>query len=282
MKCLAFLLLLSGCVLQPTKVSETQRREFDLLVDKSARPLEIADNTVVLDARSSFDYGLNRVANSIHFPWDSLAETTASGEVIRDSRKAGLKLALNGLRPETPVVVLGYAGGGQGEEGRLAWTLLYLGFQDVQVSVAETFRKTFTQNPTAPVKNTDPWPVSPRAEMQVSRDEFRKLMADPKGRLNTRAWIIDVRSDKEYFDKSTPDIHSLHMFWKEFYTVQGRPNPAVRTKLASLGIQSNDRVILVSNKGVRSGAAAYALLALGFSKVQNFTGGWKSLSPSAL
>lgn len=279
-------LLLSACVAQPTKVTETERREFDLLVDKSTRPIELTDQTVILDARTSFDYGLNRVANSIHFPWDNLAETTASGEVLRDLRKAALHLSLNGLEPHTPVVIVGYGPRGDGGDGRLAWTLLYLGFQDVQLSTIETFRKNFTQNPSVPAKNVPVWPANPRAELQIAKAEFAKLAQDPKGRLENRIWVIDVRSDKEYFNKTgskdAPDIHAINVPWTEFYNDKGRPNPAVRGRLQAVGVQPNDRVILISNKGVRSGAAAYALLALGFSKVQNFTGGWNSLLTNRL
>jgi len=278
-------LWLTGCQTTPTKVIETQRREFHLVVDKSQRPIELTEQTVVLDARSSFDYGLNRVINSLHFPWDTLAETTESGEVMRDARKAALRLSLHGLQPHTPVVVVGYGPrAGKGEEGRVAWTLLYLGFQDVQVAAIETFRKNWTPNASPPAKNVPIWPVNPRPEMQVGKSEFKELSQNPKGRLEKRIFIIDVRSNAEYFNRAqsgpagTPDINALNMEWKEFYTDKGRPNPSVKAKLQSLGILPGDRVILISNKGIRSAAAAYALLALGFSNVQNFTSGWNSLS----
>lgn len=280
------LALLSGCVAQPTKISETQKREFDLLVDKSSRPIELTDQTVILDARSSFDYGLNRITNSIHFPWDNLAETTLSGEVMKDARKAALRLSLNGIEPHTPVVVVGYGTRGDGADGRLAWSLLYMGVQDVQMTVIETFRKNLTPNASAPAKNVAVWPVNPRENMQVGKTDFVKLSQDPKGRLESRTWIIDVRTDKEYFNKAgsgnAPDINAINVPWAEFYNAKGRPDVKVKARLEAVGILPSDRVILISNKGVRSGAAAYALLALGFTRVQNFTSGWNSLLTNRL
>lgn len=279
----AAVVLITGCQMAPTKVGETQKREFDLLVDKTQRPIELTEQTVVLDARSNFEYGLNRVQNSVHFPWDALAETTQGGEVLKDLRKAALKLSLQGLQPGTPIVVVGNGPRGRGEEGRLAWTLLYLGFQDVQVAALETFRKNWTQSPSPQRQNVPVWPVHPRAEMQMAKTDFVKLSKDPKGRMEKRIFIIDVRSGSEYANRATtkagpaPDINAMHMEWKEFFTENGRPHRAVKTKLQSLGITPNDRIILISNKGVRSGAVAYALLALGFSRVQNFTAGWNSL-----
>lgn len=274
--------VISGCVMKPTKVVQTEKREFDLLVDKTQRPLELHEATVVLDARSNFDYGLNKVRGSYHFPWENLAEDRVSGEVMRDKRKAALRLSLNGLQPLTPIVIVGNGPRGQGEEGRLAWTLLYMGFQDVQVAGVAMFRKDWTPNASPPAQNVPVFTVNVREEMQVSIPEFKKMMEDPKGRMQTRTFILDVRGEKEYFNrakgaKSTPDINAIHMDWKEFYTAEGRPNAGARAKLQSLGITPADRIVTISQHGVRSSAAAYALLALGFSRVQNFTGGWNSV-----
>jgi thiosulfate/3-mercaptopyruvate sulfurtransferase len=278
--------VLAACQSGPTKVSETQVRQFDILIEKTSKPLELSDQTVVLDTRSSFDYGLNRISGSLHFPWDNLAEDPSGkkGEVLRDRRKAALRLALQGLEPKTPVVVVGYGvpAGGRGEAGRLAWNLLLFGFHDVQTANVEVFRKTFTRTATPPAKNVSPWTIEERGNLQISGDGFQKLAHDPKGRLATRTFIIDVRSEKEYFNKDeknphAPDINAINVDWTEFYTKQGRPDPKIVAKLGAVGIGPKDRVILVSQHGVRSAAAAYALIALGFRNVQNFTGGWDSL-----
>lgn len=275
--------VLAACQSQPTRVSETQIRQFDVLIEKTSKPLELNDQTVVLDTRSSFDYGLNRISGSLHFPWDSLAEDPAGkkGEVLRDRRKAALRLALQGLEPKTPVVVVGYANG-RGEAGRLAWNLLLFGFHDVQTANVDVFRKTFTRTPTPPAKNVNPWKIQERANLQIGGDEFQKLARDPKGRLGSRTFIIDVRSEKEYFNKDeksphAPDINAINVSWTEFYTKQGRPDEKIVARLGAVGIEPGDRVILVSQRGVRSAAAAYALIALGFRNVQNFTDGWHSL-----
>ena len=75
---------LAGCRATPTKIVETQEREFVQVVEKAHAPLALTGNTVILDARSSFDYGLNRVQNSLHLGWADLAENPRTGEVLRD------------------------------------------------------------------------------------------------------------------------------------------------------------------------------------------------------
>jgi 3-mercaptopyruvate sulfurtransferase SseA len=84
-----------------------------------------------------------------------------------------------------------------------------------------------------------------------------------------------VRSKDEYFEKrgemyKEPDIQALHMEWKEFYLGDGRPDLKVKRRLKALGYSESDEIIVFSNRGVRSSAAAYSLIANGFTKVRNF------------
>lgn len=280
---IALALLLGGlaaCQMKPTRVQESQRREYETLIDKSRKPIAITDTTIILDARKAFDYGLNHIEGAHHLTWDSLAENADTGEILRDRRRLGQRLALFGLNPATPIVVVGYGLNGSGEEGRLAWTLVYLGFKDVQTANHELFRKSWTQKPTPPPKNVEPFDVEGNMALVTSREEFRRLAKDPQSRSQARVHIIDVRSEKEYFNKSgssaQPDIGALNVEWKEFFGSDGRANAALKKKLNSIGLGDSDRIILVSDRGVRSGAAAYALLSLGFTRVENFIGGWRS------
>jgi 3-mercaptopyruvate sulfurtransferase SseA len=275
--------LLTGCQMKPTRVIETRHREYQALVDKTRRPLRIEDDTIVLDARSAFDYGLNRVNGAVHFPWENLAENASTSELLRDPRKAALRLSLLGLEPAKPVVIVGYGPSrGSGEEGRLAWNLLYLGFQDVQVVSVDSLRNLWTRIPTPQRQNVPAWEPNPRPELLVDKMEFERWGKDPKGRASARVFLLDVRSEREYFNRdkkgsSTPDWGALNVEWSQFYDRDGRPEPMVRKRLEGLGVRLDDRVIVVCNRGVRSAAAAYALMALGYRRVQIFNEGWNAI-----
>ncbi len=140
----ALSLVMIGCSVKPTRVGESNRRDLEQVVTKSQKPVQLTENTVVLDVRPAFEYGLNKIQNSQNFPWQNLAENSQTGELLRDTRQAALRLSLKGVIPQTPVVIVGNGRAGQGEEGRLAWNLLFLGFHDVQVCAVETFRKNMT------------------------------------------------------------------------------------------------------------------------------------------
>lgn len=273
----ALSVMLIGCQTKPTKVVETYQRDLEQVVAKSQKPVQLTDNTVVLDVRAPFEFGLNKIQNSQNFLWQTLAENAQSGELLRDSRQAALRLSLKGVNPQTPVVVVGNGRAGQGEEGRLAWNLLLLGLHDVQVCTIETFRKNMTPTDSPPAMNEKPWTVSERINLIITRPDFLKLASDPKGRLESRTFVIDTRSEKEFLGEGQKDLNAINIEWKHFYSAQGRPDPEIVKRLKDLGIGPKDKVILISNRGVRSAAAAYALLALGFDRVQNFSAGLNSL-----
>lgn len=278
------LLLLTGCQAKPTRVVETQKREFVQIVQKAHQPIEITDQTMILDVRSAFDYGLGRVQSSIHFPWENLSDSKTSTEISKDLRKVVQRLSLIGLTPASPTLIVGYGTAGNGEEGRLAWSLIYLGMQDVQVSSIDAFRKTMTQIPTAPLENKPVWTPEVKEDLRITKSEFLKWAHQPKQRLANRIHILDVRSSAEYLNRpevvgrepGQPDVNAINIEWKEFYTGQGRPNAKFKNKLLAFGIRPEDQIILISNRGVRSSSAAYALISMGFQNVRNFLGGWNS------
>lgn len=258
------ILLIAACQLAPTRVTETSQRA--------------EEPSVILDVRSAFDYGLNRVEGSLYFPWENLAESTQSGELLRDPSKAGLRLSLLGLDTSKPVLVVGNGPSrGSGEEGRLAWNLLYLGFKNVQVATIDSFKNRLTQIPTPQPPNVPAWVPKPKSELVISKNEFLALIKNLKAK-KTRVHVIDVRSRKEFSDhRALTGLEVVNLEWSRFYGSDGKPNSEIRRTLIEWGIQANDRIVVISNRGVRSAAAAYALISLGYTNVQNFTSGYRSI-----
>jgi thiosulfate/3-mercaptopyruvate sulfurtransferase len=272
------ILTFTACQVKPTKVSSSRvRPENELIVSKAHAPLALNEMTVVVDVRANFDFGLNHILNSYNLPWQNLAEKESTGELLRDNRTAALRLSLLGLTPQTSVVVVGNGQGGQGEEGRVAWQLLYLGFKDVQTASVETFRAQMTQNSSPPAQNVPLWKANPHEDLKLEKSEFLALARNPKRRMETKTVILDVRSEKEYLHSKHPDFQALNIEWKQFFTPNGRPNPKLKERMMALGILPSHRIVVVSGKGVRSSAASYALIALGYERVQNFIGGYSSL-----
>jgi thiosulfate/3-mercaptopyruvate sulfurtransferase len=278
--CLVF--LLSACQSPPTKVYEARDIEFKILADKLRKPLVITEDTVLIDAREPFDYAMTHAPGAVNVQWtDFTVRGPVPGLFKDDLYSEARRLARMGIGPDTPVVILGKASKGRGEEGRLAWTLLYLGIKDVQTAELDSLGLRYSNISSPERKNANSWkPVVAKSAL-TTREEILKIGT---GKADTRSHLIDVRTEVEFMQKDatgenylTPDLRAVNIPWTEFFSKNGRPNPAIVERLRAIDIQPNDRVVFVSHHGVRSGAAAYALTTLGYSNVANYAGGWVEL-----
>jgi thiosulfate/3-mercaptopyruvate sulfurtransferase len=253
-----------GCQLAPTKGDS--RREYELadLQKKSSQRLKVTPATVLLDARSPFQYQLSHVPGSLNLQWQEATDALVK------------QLAFLGVAPGVPVMVIGDGIAGQGEEGRLAWTLFYLGVTDVQTVAIRHFGTQLTQQETPPPKNAEPWTPVLHGGMNLDQAHFDAELF-PKGHPRpAKTFLLDVRSPKEFVavTAANPDLTAINIDWREFLTEDGRPQFKMVRRLAEVNIHRDDRIILISNHGVRSAAAAMALLDIGFSRVAHFPAGY--------
>lgn len=283
---LAALFSLIGCSTVPpeTRGYQTQSVETKILRDRLSKPVRINERTVILDARKPFDFAMSHAPGSINLSWTEFAENKppVPGRLKADLSQSALRLSRLGISPETPVVVAGYGSQSSGDEGRLAWTLIYLGVKDVQIAALESLGLTFSnlvQPP--PRENAKAWqPVLVSSVLAQGKEVLKIGTTQATGRHH----IIDVRTLSEYADTSTrkrgfkkPDLRAVNIPFQEFFDQKGRPNLNIVQRLQSIGIQPDHRIIVLSNNGVRSGAAAFALLSLGFKDTANYAGGWTDL-----
>lgn len=277
------LVLLVGCQQQPTKIYRSGQPSDVEWTKSLNRPIELNAETILVDARPRLATGLTKVPRAIPVHWDDFTRRFKSsrGPLEADLDGIAKRLALKGIAPNHPVVVLGEGPKGDGEEGRLAWMLMYLGFPDVQTSTiaALTLRVTTDEEP--PIENLKPWKLATRDSLMA---DSKEVMIHALGKKPQFLHLIDVRSPKEYFarDKKTetyldPDLRAINIEWKEFFTAEGRPNPEIRAQLEAVGLKANDRIVIISSEGVRSGAVTYAMTMIGFKNVGNYAAGWKSL-----
>ena len=218
--------------------------------------------------------------------WEDFSDRNGrfKGRLKQDLNDEARRLALLGISPESDVVVVGYGAQGEGGEGRMAWTLASMGVRKVQFVDFAYFKKLPLSNKIEPPRKNVPfWEVKTSHPLSASKEELLSVItAAAEGGTRTR--ILDVRSEREYFAKqglgmgySQPDIQAVHIPWTEFLTNHGRPNLQLVDQLSGIGIKPSDRLILISNQGVRSATATMALLAMGFTNSVNFAGGYQEL-----
>ncbi len=270
-----FLFTLIGCQQMPTKVTVEEPLQAYTVTAEDLKK----SNSVIIDARPAFEYNMAHAPGAINIAWQDFSQQDArvKGVLQTDTFSLARRLALIGIDPETPVIVLGKGAGGHGEEGRVAWTMKYLGVKHVYTLNVSAYREQ-NNNPykqAPPVKNKPYWKPMLDDGMNIDLKTFKEKVSE-------QTVVVDVRSSNEF---SLPQVvrqkwkttKVYNLPWSDFFKKNGLVDSAVLARFKELGIQKNDEIILISNQGVRSGSVSYALKELGFQKPRNFSGGYNLL-----
>lgn len=295
---LMLFLLNSACQQKPTQTM-TQKK---VMPKETAVSSLVTDETVILDTRNPFEFSANRIPSSINAQWSDFTQRSPEvrGVLEADLFAIARRLALWGIDPNTPVLVVGKGLEGKGEEGRLAWMLKHLGIKKVNIARYDLFRgRVISPDENEPLpKNKEIWMPSDAGSSELKwqglidklipyRYELKFLkpyLVDWKegnrvGRfLNSPLRILDVRSDEEYkrfnLQQLDPKFPLTHIEWKKFFLPNGTVRPETFNELQKMGWNDDDEIIVLSEEGLSSGAVTYALLHLGYSRAQNFSGGY--------
>ena len=300
MKCISVLLMLSlmGCALKPTRSTEKSPRIFkfvdqELPVAMKSIPLDQA--SVILDARAPFEYSLAHIPNSINLQWDEFSEqgTAYKGKLLTDLFSISTRLARIGIGPDSKVLVVGMGIKGNGEEGRLAWMLNYLGVKQVSMIDISSLKARMINTTQEQNKSATIWKPKVLDAILCASKEFL-FAINQQALTNSVSYeglparlykIIDVRTEAEYLGRQTldeeaivtPDVGAINIEWKQFFDKQGLPRKGIKKQIIEIGVKPENRILVIDSKGVRSAAATMALLSLGFSHAANCAAGWREV-----
>lgn len=271
-------LILGGCQSPPTKLFDDSK-----VRDQERRALP--EDVVVLDARPDFEFSTSHAPGAISVHWQdfSQSESPFLGELDTDLFVHARRLSRYGIRPYTPVLVLGRGLAGEGEEGRLVWTLRVMGLKDVSYRTVGSYLQKATREPSPAPKEVALWKPELDESLVVNRELFVGKVMQPVG--PERPVVIDVRPESEYLGRVlsaglkqvTPDLGALNIPWTQFLTRSGEPQLSIANKLEALGITKSKLIYVIDTAGVRSAAVTVVLRDLGFAKAANFAGGYLEL-----
>lgn len=291
---LAATVFIFACAPKPTRVFS----DSPVVVRKQSQQDKLKRGVVVLDVRAPFEFNMSHVPGAINVAWEDFSRRSpdARGLIDKDLHSITRRLALIGIDPSTSVLILGRGKAGKGEEGRVAWTLESLGVENIELAPSEAFREKKDEN--LPVANKAPWDAKRQPSLEVTWKELRKKIEGnslPKAKAkkkhrprialpekNENFAVIDIRSREEYSidnlsKRTSKSFKFENIDWREFFTDEMDPNPAVMKTLSEAGITQMTEIYLISNHGVRSGAATWALQRLGYKNARNFAGGYEQI-----
>ncbi len=271
--------LLLGCQVAPTRVYESHAAQA-----KDSQQIALTDQTILVDARPAFEYSVSHLNGAIPLrPEDfTQRESPFLGILDLDHFALTRHLARLGISPNSFVVVVGRGPEGKGEEGRVAWTLKYLGVKNVRFAAVSSFKKPLTSSEAPPRTSATIWKPELDESLLARRDEVLNILQKPD---SASAILIDVRADvratedtRSIGKKSKLQLSMPRIPWTEFVSFQGLPNSEIKVKLEAVGITQQKKIVLISEQGIESAEATLALRELGYLKATNFSGGFLELS----
>lgn len=288
-------LLLASCQTAPTVANDNPDRRIEAPGVSMMRPIEVTLETIVVDVRAAFDYSSAHIPRSINLNWADFTEPEPAqrGILQADQFAIARRLARLGIDPATHVVVVGNGKNGMGEEGRVAWMLSYLGVDNVQFAEINSLGARFSNAlDTNQPKSAPMWKPEPLESLNVTKDEVlfainQRAVEKPasyKGRAPKLYKILDVRDAKAYLghtglgsQKTVPNMDAVNVPWTEFFDEGFRPRMEIESKLKSVGITEDSRIIVLDENGVASAAVTMALRSFGFKEAGNYAGGLRDL-----
>lgn len=277
---LAFALLFSicSCQVSPTRVYESNSPKA-----KNQVELQIDEKTIFVDARPAFEYSVSHLNGAIPLRPEDFTQREAPflGLLDLDLFSLTRHLARLGIAPDSKVVVVGRGPEGKGEEGRVAWTLRYLGVNNTRYASMAYFTKPLTASEAPPRLNAVIWKPELDSSLQISRDELLQEMKKSESLpVAEKAVLIDVRSSEQYLHSqaTSSQLNPINVPWTEFLSFKGLPNTEIKTKLEAIGIKTSRKVILISDQGIESALVTLVLKDLGYSRATNMSGGYLELN----
>ncbi len=281
-----FCLVFSSCKLAPTKIHEKK----SVLKNESVAGEILKTEGVIIDARSSFDYHLAHIPQSISLQWTDFTQKDPHyrGLLEDDYFGQARRLARIGIHRDSEVTIVGNGKKGSGEEGRLAWNLTFLGVQKIKISSIDQWKlKSSEMNVEKPLALEEPMPSQtlwkPKTDetLKVDRKKFleKTKLRNPSAIQNVV--FIDARSEREYLQSTPPasmtHLNLINIPWKEFLNDRGELNAEIKDRLKSVSISDEKEIIVLDDEGVGSGLVVFALRQLGYKKSAILEGGYRAL-----
>ena len=221
-------------------------------IDASRLPSALnatSDDVSILDVREDKAFARGHLPRAQSMEWEDTRAgifergSFIGGKLPNDLDDLVYMFVAHGITVGRPVLVCGDATSGWGEEGRIAWTLAYLGHPRVFILDGGcTASSLATSTGTVNVRGSR-WTPRVRSSIRAHRDDVLKAV---RGRSSpTQAQILDVRTAEEfggatpYFEARGGHIEGAHhLHYQALLDDRGRllSPERIRARLAGVGI----------------------------------------------
>lgn len=280
---------LSLCFFFPLSASafvEGQVHEVFITLDK-AESL-IAEGATILDAREPGDFRRARHPQAANLPWSLLVDREGSGRLTDNERRLTATLRGVGVSNDRPVIIYGNWGASHswGEEGRLYWTLDYLGHSSVYIlaggidalrEAGHTQRSGFGlgQLPSQAeplAERPGNFQIRRREDRRISTAALRRTYAEENLVLIDTREAVEFGGEVKYGEARGGHIPgAVHLWWADLFSNgEALSAASLQRKLRAKGISPGQKIVAYCTGGIRSGFVYAVLRSQGYTHIANY------------
>ncbi|MFV0425318.1 MAG: sulfurtransferase [Bacilli bacterium] len=278
---LSLLGLIVGC-------SESEVEEYDFDSDSfylnasELNDMKDDENLIIIDARSNDDYNKGHIEGAINVIWQQLSNVDVNpGEegfgVVLEQNQLQDVLQNLGFNNDSEIVLYSNGADGWGEDGRILWSLLINGVENLKLLDggynAWTSKDFATSKETTTLSKGDITLNNFDSSMVIDTDELVNLIDDGNAK------IIDTREEKEYEGailygeaKGGKIPTSINIPFTSLYNEDNtiKSQEEVDKIMEENGISKEDKIVTYCTAGIRSASMFVTLKTYGYENVVNY------------
>lgn len=240
-----------------------------------------SDDVIFIDARGEEAAAKGTVQGAIATAWQPLARCAegASGDAmwgtILPLDELSEVLSTMGITPEKEIILFSDGKDGWGDDGRIAWELIAVGFERVKIADRGFSALEAAGVPTQ--KRADPFTP---AEVTVSTlDETHLINTDALVDIYDTVRIVDVRADEEYDgevlygEKKGGHLPgAIHIRFTDLFDDNNvlKSNEELTAMFEAAGLSKEDTIVTYCTAGIRSAYMQLILEMCGFENSINY------------
>ena len=290
------ILVAGGCVSRaeypaPTNPEQEVPESPPLVIDAAEAALYVGHPDVsFIDTRPAKLHRQGHAPGAVSIQWTEFRDTGAvlSGRLDADERRLAEVFASRGVASDGWTIVFGDPLTLWGEEGRIIWTLAYLGA--TKFSIVDGGHAAWVEAGLPIQKGTVERPrrefVPKLNDAIMARKMDVKAFVDERGDDSWRTVLLDVREPGEFRGADDAPTYgalrsghmptAVNIPWNTLLDETGRlkPREELGEILIAKGVRPDARIITYCTGGVRSAHTWFVLTMLGYPDVRNYAGSW--------
>lgn len=242
-----------------------------IVTPKEAQKL-LEEGAIIVDVRSTEEYGLNHVKGALSIPMSALTVSEPYPNMLADAAQVEEVMGTTGISQDDEILV--YDDASNMQAGRIQWTLnMYSNFNVRVISGGFEALKALDVDMTSEKTQSEAVTYTAgeyQKSLIVSLDYIKTIINMP----DENTIIIDTRSYEEYYAGTIPGSCHKEYVWNMYANGEYKTPRDIQSTYIAEGITPEMKIILFCKTSVRATQTYTALKDAGYKDVRIYDGAW--------